>query len=1057
MRTRKSNPRSKRATFAAIDALERRVLMSTVNAAAPVAGAMSNLSSVSGVNLTWWDKELMTAQTREMVQSDGLSLFRFPGGSSSDGYHFNLPNNFANPINDGADTVTNSGLGITASAVLGDPDNTIPKFAQFIEQAGGTGLVTLDYGSGSPQEAEAELAYLAGSVTDSTPIGNGIEWNDSLNSGKGAWQTVNWQTVGYWASLRASSPIGGNTLDFLRINHAAPFSQIKYWEVGNEEFGKWEIDHHGTVMPDGTSTGSQHNSVTYAAFTAAFGKFVQADQKNLPHVLIGIDSEDPWGGADNSWTRNVLTDCIADSFAPTFISDHAYPQYPSIENDANLLNNTVTNPTSTYDWISRYNVYAKLIQQVGLQPANVPVVATEFNSVSSLPGKQSTSLVNGLFLAESLGTLMDSGYSGGIVWDLRFGWFPNDNNSSHLYGWRMGGDFGLFGDPNPTHDSSPSTGPYIPYPSYFAEQLVSKIAQPGGQVVSTSSGSSDLSVYAVKETNGHLDLMVINKNSTSSVADGFNITGFQPASQAQFWQYGQAEDTAQSHTSNGSASLTAFSGALSLTGSNFSYTFPAYSMTVIDLSPGMTTGGGGTIRSVAGTRNLVGIEGSSAGAVLATFNDSNPNALADLSATINWGDGAASTAGSITFNSVTGSYQVSGSHTYKNPSYYFPTITIMDTASGTAQAGAKIYVADAPLHPFAASIGPVAGNSFTGVVGSFTDSDPNRQLSFYTATIDWGDGHVSAGTIALNSTTQRYDVSGTNTYASGGSYAVTLSIHDYGGMTLNIHSTASASVSGTISSGGGGGSITSATGVNGLVSIESWPVGGVLAGFSDSNANALADLQASVNWGDGSAPTAGTVNFNSAAGNFQVSATHIYKMDAYYFATISITDSVAGSAQVTDKIYIADAPFHPFAATFSATAGQNFTGVAGSFTDSDANAQLSYYSATIDWGDGHTSAGTVVLNSVTHRLNVMGSNTYASAGTYAVAVMAREKGGMQVTIHSTASVGGVAALPAALPAITPTTVATATDISSPIGTDVIKNHKAARKWKFLRRGHRKSR
>ncbi len=76
--------------------------------------------------------------------------------------------------------------------------NTIAQFAEFIQAVGGTGLVTTDYGSGSPQEAEAELAYLEGSPTDTTVIGTGIEWND----GTGAWQNVNWQTVGYWASLR---------------------------------------------------------------------------------------------------------------------------------------------------------------------------------------------------------------------------------------------------------------------------------------------------------------------------------------------------------------------------------------------------------------------------------------------------------------------------------------------------------------------------------------------------------------------------------------------------------------------------------------------------------------------------------------------------------------------------------------------------------------------------------------------------------------------------------------------------------------------------------------
>ena len=75
-----------------------------------------------------------------MVQAAGLSIFRFPGGSASDDFHFNSANNYSDPSAD-----------------------SIPQFAQFIGNVGGLGIVTLDYGSGSPQEAEAELAYLEGS------------------------------------------------------------------------------------------------------------------------------------------------------------------------------------------------------------------------------------------------------------------------------------------------------------------------------------------------------------------------------------------------------------------------------------------------------------------------------------------------------------------------------------------------------------------------------------------------------------------------------------------------------------------------------------------------------------------------------------------------------------------------------------------------------------------------------------------------------------------------------------------------------------------------------
>ncbi len=527
-------------------------LTTTVSAGTVIGPVATNML---GVNLAWWDDQLTTSQTQQMVKAAGLTTFRFPGGSSSDDYHFNVAGNYGDP-----------------SAI------TIPQFAEFISNVGGTGLVTLDYGSGSPQEAAAELAYLEGSPSDTTVIGTGLEWNDSTNQ----WQQVNWQTVGYWASLRAATPLAQDDgFNFLRIDHPAPFSGIKYWEVGNEEYGSWEIDHHGTPGPGGVSTGSQHDPATYAAFAKAFAGFAAEID---PSISIGIDSGDPTGASDNNWTKNVLTQGLAIGFVPGFISDHSYMQAPGQESDSTLLLDTVSDPNSILDWSTRYADYESLLQSVlGSKASSVHVMATEFNSVYTNPGKQSTSLVNGLFIADSIGSLLDSGYTGGFVWDLRNGWDTSDNNSPSLYGWRQGGDYGLLGDPN-TSDP-PSTGPYVPYPSYFAEQLASKIVQAGGQVVSASSNYQDLSVYAVLEASGQLELLVINKNPDAGLTEHFSVQGFTPSGAVQVWRYGEARDYAQSQSTTGAASLAYSTTTVTVSGGSFSYSFPAYSMTVLDLSP----------------------------------------------------------------------------------------------------------------------------------------------------------------------------------------------------------------------------------------------------------------------------------------------------------------------------------------------------------------------------------------------------------------------------------------------------------------------------------------
>jgi hypothetical protein len=512
-----------------------------------------------GVNATWWDTNLNTSQTAQMVKAAGLSMFRFPGGSSSDDWHF------ANPP-------TYNGEGTT------------PSMAQFIASMNGAGLVTLDYGSASPQESAALLAYLNGSVTNTTVIGMGQQWNDQTKT----WAQVDWKTADYWAGLRAAQPLAKDDgLNFLRLGRTKPFN-IHYYEVGNEIYGGWEIDHHGQAG----DPGQPHDPATYIAFANEFAGYAK---HIAPQIAIGLNVGSI--GYFNNWTQNILQQSVNQGFTPGFLSDHNYVQNPGNESDSFLLLDTVSGPTNQdpnnpLDWAQRAAGYRSLLNQVlGSAASKVQLLSTEYNSVSYNDGKQTTSLVNGLFVADSIGSIMQTEYKAALIWDLRNSWETGNNNSSSLYGWRQGGDYGLLGDPS---GLAPSTGTYIPYPSYFAEQLLSKMILHGQSVVQASSDDTNLSAYAVKEANGHLDLLVINKNATTDLTGQFQISGFTPSGKAMFWQYGKAQDTAQSQSTDGHSALANFTLTLTLNGSAFSYTFSSYSMTVIDLAP--ATGGMSPIR-----------------------------------------------------------------------------------------------------------------------------------------------------------------------------------------------------------------------------------------------------------------------------------------------------------------------------------------------------------------------------------------------------------------------------------------------------------------------------
>jgi hypothetical protein len=73
-----------------------------------------------------------------------------------------------------------------------------------------------------------------------------------------------------------------------------------------------------------------------------------------------------------------------------------------------------------------------------------------------------------------------------------------------------------------------------------------------------------------------------------------------------------------------------------------------------------------------------------------------------------------------------------------------------------------------------------AGQPFSGVVATFSDTDPNGDAKDYTATINWGDGHLTNGTIAADAN-KGFTVSGTNTYAAAGTFPVSVDIADFGG------------------------------------------------------------------------------------------------------------------------------------------------------------------------------------------------------------------------------------------------------------------------------------
>jgi hypothetical protein len=421
---------------------------------------------------------------------------------------------------------------------------------------------------------------------------------------------------------------------------------------------------------------------------------------------------------------------------------------------------------------------------------------------------------------------------------------------------------------------------------------------------------------------------------------------------------------------------------------------------------------------------------------VAVFLDSNPFGVAsDFTATINWGNGASSS-GTVVANGT--SFIVTAVDPVSHNGYAFPeegtytfSVTVKDVGGAQFTAFQTATVADAPLTATGLTLG-VAPNpiiytypEFSGEVASFTDADPNGMLSDYSATINWGDGKVTPGTITMSPTISGlFLVSGTHQFAqSSVPYQATITIKDVGGSTATALT--SITVSDTLLTAGSPTAITGTEAKAFTVQVGT---------FTDADPAAVpAQYSSTINWGDGT-PTSSGVIGKLANGTFTVTGSHTYAEESPpgdpYAITITITDiagTAPGTTTDTATATIADAPL--------TSLGSPITGIEGiglspspitvaTFTDADPNGTVSDYTAIINWGDGTaTTVGTITQTGTSPNgstFNVSGAHTYTEEGDYQTTVTITDAGGSQ-----TVAVGNAVIADAPLsPAATQPTVAT---------------------------------
>lgn len=356
-------------------------------------------------------------------------------------------------------------------------------------------------------------------------------------------------------------------------NSKANGYSFKYWEIGNECYGTWETD--SNTFPN--------DPYTYAVRAQQYIQQMKAADPTIKIGVVAAPGEDSYvnypaitvtnpltGLVHSGWTPILLTTLKSLGVTPDFMINHRYQEYSasysseSSDCDALLLQSSPAWAGDAADLRAQITAY------IGSAGTNIELLATENNSDSGAQGRQSTSLVNALYYADSLAQLMQTEFNSFIWWDLRNGSDTSGSFDPTLYGWRNNGDLGVV-------DSTTNR-----YPAFYAAKLMQHFVESGGSILSATSDFSLLSAYASRHADGSVSLLVINKDLAASLNTQLTLAGFVPGTNATMYTYGIPQDNA---AEIGSGSPDILLTNATVAAPTFNYTFPPYSLTLFTLYP----------------------------------------------------------------------------------------------------------------------------------------------------------------------------------------------------------------------------------------------------------------------------------------------------------------------------------------------------------------------------------------------------------------------------------------------------------------------------------------
>lgn len=425
------------------------------------------------------------------------------------------------------------------------------------------------------------LRFPGGSLSDE------YHWaTDKSLTNTWTWATsfANFRHIATNAGVRAMITVNYGTgttneaADWVRSANVTNHLGFTYWEIGNEVYGSWETD--SNTFP--------HDPYTYAVRAKDYITQMKLADPTIKIGVVAVTGENSYsnsysithptinprtGTTNYGWTPVMLSTLKSLGVTPDFLVHHVYPEFNS-DNDQSLL--------AVDNWASdAADLRQQITDYIGSGGTNIELIVTENNSDAGNQGRQSTSIVNGLYLADSIARIAKTEFNGFIWWDLRNGTDTNGDFNSSLYGWRTNGDLGIIGDLNTR------------YPTFYMFKLMRFFARAGDTVLDASTDYQLLPTYASRKADGSIAVLVINKDRYTTFNAQLTVTNFVPWTNATARSFGIAQDEA-TRTNGPAAAQDIGTNTLVAVGTNTLTSFPPYTATLITIppaAPNLTSGG----------------------------------------------------------------------------------------------------------------------------------------------------------------------------------------------------------------------------------------------------------------------------------------------------------------------------------------------------------------------------------------------------------------------------------------------------------------------------------